>query len=92
MGKAHMIINGKETNYKAHLPMFPGIRLQEPAAQWPFKLSYYVDDNFSDDEWLIFKFLDDRKLSAKVLLTENHYLDLLPVRASKGTCRPVPEL
>jgi sucrose-phosphate synthase len=28
--------------------------------------------------------LDDQKLRAKVLLTENRFLDLLPFRASKG--------
>jgi sucrose-phosphate synthase len=65
---------------------FPGIRLQEPEAQWRFKLSYYVDENFDDDDMAdLYKFLDDRKLRAKVLLTENHFLDLLPFRASKGS-------
>jgi len=31
------------------------------------------------------KFLDDRKLGARILLTENKFLDLLPFRASKGS-------
>ena len=69
-----------------HLSKFPGIRLQEPAAQWRFKLSYYVDDSFNEDDIAdLYKFLDDRKLRAKILLTENKYLDLLPFRASKGS-------
>lgn len=68
------------------LSKFPGIRLQEPDAQWRFKLSYYVDDSFREDDIAnLHKFLDDRKLRAKVLLTENKYLDLLPFRASKGS-------
>ncbi len=29
--------------------------------------------------------IDDRKLRAKILLTENKYLDFLPFRASKGS-------
>jgi len=33
----------------------------------------------------LYKYLDDHKLRAKVLLTENKFLDLLPVRASKGS-------
>jgi sucrose-phosphate synthase len=32
----------------------------------------------------LYKFLDDRKLRVKILLTENKYLDVLPFRASKG--------
>ncbi len=32
----------------------------------------------------LYKLLDDHKLRAKILLTENKHLDLLPFRASKG--------
>ncbi|MGH2649046.1 MAG: HAD family hydrolase [Ginsengibacter sp.] len=75
----------KRNELQNALSKFPGIRLQETAAQWRFKLSYYVDDNFNEDDIAnLHKFLDDRKLRAKILLTENHYLDILPFRASKG--------
>ena len=68
------------------LAKFPGIRLQEEAAQWRFKLSYYVDDSFDEDDIAnLYKYLDDKKLRAKILLTENKFLDLLPFRASKGS-------
>ena len=67
-------------------PAFPGIRLQEVNAQWPFKLSYYVNKNFSENNLAdLYKFLDDRKLRAKILFTENRFLDLLPFRAGKGS-------
>ncbi len=67
------------------LAMFKGIRLQEPEAQWPFKLSYYVNDSFDQTNIeSLYKFLDDHKLRAKVLLTENRYLDFLPFRSGKG--------
>lgn len=76
----------KRSELQQVLTDFPGIRLQEPEAQWRFKLSYYLEDNFGDDNLAnLYKFLDDRKLRAKVLLTENRYLDLLPFRASKGS-------
>ncbi|HSN08845.1 MAG TPA: HAD family hydrolase, partial [Hanamia sp.] len=39
------------------------------------------EDNLAN----LYKFLDDHKLRAKVLLTENLYLDFLPFRASKGS-------
>jgi sucrose-phosphate synthase len=76
----------KRNELQNALTKFPGIRLQEEAAQWQFKLSYYVDDSFDEDDIAnLYKYLDDRKLRAKVLLTENKFLDLLPFRASKGS-------
>ena len=81
----HIDYHWKREELEKTLSKFPGIRLQEVAAQRRFKLSYYVDDKFSvDDMANLYKFLDDHKLRAKVLLTENKYLDLLPFRASKG--------
>jgi sucrose-phosphate synthase len=48
-------------------------------------LSYYVDEGFNDDRVAdLYKFLDDRKLSARVAITENRFLDILPQRAGKG--------
>lgn len=81
----HIDYQWKRKELQNELSKFPGIRLQEPAAQWRFKLSYYVDDSFDEDDMAnLYKFLDDRKLRAKILLTGNKYLDLLPFRASKG--------
>jgi sucrose-phosphate synthase len=82
----HIDYQWKRNELEQALSGFPGIHLQEPDAQWRFKLSYYVDDHFDDDDLAnLYKFLDDRKLRAKIILTENHYLDLLPFRASKGS-------
>lgn len=68
------------------LSRFNGIRLQEEAAQQKFKLSYYVDDRFTEDDLAnLHMFLDEKKLRPKILLTENRYLDILPYRASKGS-------
>lgn len=81
----HIDYQWKRDELEKALSKFPGIRLQEPAAQRRFKLSYYVDDKFNEDNMAdLYKFLDDHKLRAKILLTENKYLDLLPFRASKG--------
>ncbi|HTL09585.1 MAG TPA: HAD-IIB family hydrolase [Chitinophagaceae bacterium] len=81
----HINYQWKRDELQKVLSSFPGIRAQEAAAQWPFKLSYYVNDSFDNDQMAnLYKLLDDKKLTAKVLLTENKYLDLLPVRASKG--------
>jgi len=84
--ESHIDYQWKRNELEQALAGFQGLHLQEPDAQWRFKLSYYVDDHFDEDDLAnLYKFLDDRKLRAKILLTENHYLDLLPFRASKGS-------
>lgn len=84
--ESHIDFQWEKEELQYVLLKFPGIRLQEPEAQWRYKLSYYVDDNFDEDDMAnLHKFLDDHKLRAKILLTENHYLDILPFRASKGS-------
>lgn len=76
----------KREELKKALDSFKGIHLQGENAQWPFKLSYYVDEDFTKtDLQNLYKFLNDRKLRAKILLTENRYLDLLPFRSGKGS-------
>jgi sucrose-phosphate synthase len=82
----HIDYQWKRNELEQALSGFPGIHLQESDAQWRFKLSYYVDEHFDEDDLAnLYKFLDDRKLRAKILLTENHFLDFLPFRASKGS-------
>lgn len=84
--KSYIDYQWKRNELQNALSKFPGIRLQEEAAQWRFKLSYYVDDSFDEDDIAnLYKYIDDHRLRAKILLTENKYLDLLPFRASKGS-------
>jgi sucrose-phosphate synthase len=83
--ESHIDYQWKRDELQKALEKFKGIRLQEPEAQWPYKLSYYVNNDFDEDDIAnLYKFLDDRKLRAKLLLTENHCLDILPFRAGKG--------
>lgn len=83
--ESHIDYQWKREELKKALEQFGGIRMQEAEAQWKYKLSYYVDDGFNDDDLAdLYKFLDDRKLRVKLLLTENRYLDFLPFRAGKG--------
>jgi sucrose-phosphate synthase len=84
--ESHINYHWKRKELKTALEKFPGIYLQEDEAQWPFKLSFYVKDEFDEDAMAnLYKFLDDHKLRARVLLTDNKYLDFLPFRASKGS-------
>jgi sucrose-phosphate synthase len=82
---SHIDYQWKLDELKKELARFPKLKMQEANAQWRFKLSYYVDPSFNQDDIAdLHKFLDDKKLRAKLLLTENKFLDLLPYRASKG--------
>lgn len=83
--ESHIDFKWKRKELLEALKSFPGIRLQEENAQRRFKLSYYVSPSFNDDDLAnLYKFLDDKKLRVKILLTENKFLDLLPFRSGKG--------
>lgn len=83
--ESHIDFKWKRKELMEALKSFPGIRLQEEEAQRRFKLSYYVSSSFNGDTLAnLYKFLDDRKLRAKILITENKFLDLLPFRSGKG--------
>jgi sucrose-phosphate synthase len=84
--ESHIDYQWKRNELQKALEKFPGIHLQGDEAQWRFKLSYYVDENFTEDSIAnLHKYLDDCKLRTRVLLTENRFLDFLPFRASKGS-------
>lgn len=83
--ESHINHQWKRKELVAALENYPGLHLQEPDAQWEYKLSYYVTDRFNEGDLAnLYKFLDDRRLRAKILLTDNRFLDILPVRAGKG--------
>lgn len=83
--ETHISYEWNRENLEQLLNKFPKLQLQEPEAQWKFKLSYYVDDDFNDDNLAALnKFLDDHNIKANILLTDNKFLDFLPLRASKG--------
>jgi len=62
----------------------PGIRLQEERDQREFKLSYFVNPHQWPGAREIRKRLKERGLAANLIYSHHEFLDLLPVRASKG--------
>lgn len=62
----------------------PGIRIQEETEQRRFKLSYYVDPDEAPPLRDISRHLRRQRLQANVVFSHGQFLDLLPVRASKG--------
>ncbi len=66
------------------LSSMPGLRLQEDEQQREFKLSYYVDPAQMLPLKEIDHYLHEHKLDAQLIYSAEKFLDVLPVRASKG--------
>ncbi len=62
----------------------PGVTLRAPSDQSAFKISYRIEPEYTPSAREIKRLLRNKDLHAKIVLTENRYLDLLPIRASKG--------
>ncbi len=73
---------------KQALSTIEGIELQEDKYQDKFKISYILDKEMMDKKIIrrskFVKCLREKHLLANVIMTYNQYLDLLPIRASKG--------
>lgn len=61
-----------------------GLKLQPKADQRRFKLSYFVDPEKMENVNAIRTCLRKRDLHCKLIYSHQAYLDLLPIRASKG--------
>lgn len=62
----------------------PGLTLQAPENQREFKLSYIVDPERMPSIKELYRLLGERKLRAQLIYSHQEFLDILPVRASKG--------
>ncbi len=63
---------------------FPGVTLQAPENQRPHKISYLVDTSQAPPIPRILKHLRRQKLHVQGIFSHEQFLDLLPLRASKG--------
>ncbi len=70
--------------FREILDKIPGLRLQTKEHQGPYKISYFVDPEKMPKVSEISKLLRRSDLHGKIVFSHNAYLDLLPVRASKG--------
>ncbi|MFT5700076.1 MAG: sucrose-phosphate synthase [Desulforhopalus sp.] len=71
---------------------FPGLKMQPNNEQSRFKLSYYIDPEKADIEEIT-QLLNREELAVFVQIAFGQFLDILPLRASKGTAlRYVVEL
>ncbi|WJW74296.1 HAD family hydrolase [Thiohalobacter sp. IOR34] len=62
----------------------PGLELQPRTEQSRFKVSYYIDPSEAPSMEELSSLLHQQGVAANVLLSFGQFLDILPVRASKG--------
>lgn len=62
----------------------PGLELQPRLEQSRFKISYFIDPQVAPDIQQINKMLHQEGQATNVVLSFGQYLDIIPVRASKG--------
>ena len=66
------------------LDELPGLKRQEKVHQGSFKLSYYIDPAIAPDMHAIKQHLLQHDQSVNAFFSFGQYLDIVPVRASKG--------
>ncbi|HXH65078.1 MAG TPA: HAD-IIB family hydrolase, partial [Mariprofundaceae bacterium] len=66
------------------LDELPGLKRQEKVHQGTFKISYYIDPAISPDIQAIKQYLLQHDQTVNVFFSFGQFLDIIPVRASKG--------
>ncbi len=66
------------------LKEFPGLTLQQKREQSKYKISYYYDQNLVPEVNEIIHLLHQHDQSVNVVQAFGQYIDIVPVRASKG--------
>jgi sucrose-phosphate synthase len=80
----HIAFRWRPDALRKAMRAIPGLELQVRSEQRKFKISYNVDPRLIPSVAEIERFLRVRELHANVIYSHRAYLDLLPIRASKG--------
>ncbi|MBD3226065.1 MAG: HAD-IIB family hydrolase [Caldithrix sp.] len=62
----------------------PGLTRQPQSEQRRYKISYYYDAKKAPKKRQLMRKLREKKLRVKIIISRYMYLDILPIRASKG--------
>lgn len=82
--RQHIDYRWKPEELRAALREIPGVRLQPKDEQRLHKISYYIDPDRAPDIPDIVRLLRVRDLHVNAIYSHQAYLDILPIRASKG--------
>ncbi|HIK15542.1 MAG TPA: HAD-IIB family hydrolase [Leptolyngbyaceae cyanobacterium M33_DOE_097] len=82
--RKHIAYNWRPDAIRAAMQDLPGVELQPSEAQGLFKISYFIDADKAPSYREIIRHLRRQQLSVKGIFSHSMYLDLIPIRASKG--------
>lgn len=82
--ESHIHYRWRPESLREAMAELPGLKLQSEQGQGPFKVSYDVDPEKMPPVGKIRAHLRKRRLQAQLIYSHGAYLDLLPIRASKG--------
>ncbi|MBW2495610.1 MAG: HAD-IIB family hydrolase [Deltaproteobacteria bacterium] len=80
----HINFRWNPTGLRSAMRKLPGLKLQPKEGQGDFKISYFIDPRKAPSDKEIRRHLRSLKLAAKIVRSHDAYLDLLPIRSSKG--------
>lgn len=80
----HIDYRWRPKEFRKVMAEFPGLKLQADSEQRRHKISYLVDPGKAPSIRQINAYLRKRDLHAKLIYSHEAFLDLLPIRASKG--------
>jgi len=82
--RKHIAYNWRPDAIREAMQDLPGVELQPAEAQGLFKISYFIDAEKAPSYREIIRHLRRQQLSVKGIFSHSMYLDLIPIRASKG--------
>jgi sucrose-phosphate synthase len=82
--RQHIDYRWKPDALRAVMSGVPGVRLQPKSEQRLHKISYYYDPETAPEVREIVRLLRVHDLHANVIFSHQQFLDVLPIRASKG--------
>jgi len=82
--RRHIAHRWEPEKIRSLMKTLPGVRRQPASEQRGHKISYYLDPRQTPSRREIVALLRRERLAAQVITSHERFLDLLPIRASKG--------
>jgi sucrose-phosphate synthase len=80
----HLRYQWKPEKIREALTELPGLKLQPEVDQRKYKISYFINMAEAPTKREIMRHLREKRLKVKVIHSHEAFLDILPIRASKG--------
>lgn len=80
----HISYRWYPSKIKEIMETIKGVRQQPESTQRPHKVSYYMNPKLAPTKEELLKILRGYKVYANVIYSHDKYIDILPIRASKG--------